>query len=422
MRSILSALLLLCCITAAAQRADSAKLKIFIDCRTGCDMQYTKSEIRFVDFVTNRLAADAHVLITRQTIGNGGSQYQINFYGQNRFRRYKDTLRFETKPTATADEVRQKMVQYILMGLTPLLAKTTIADALVITLNDVQEVRQQHRRSFTHDRWDYWVFRVGARGELSADKVYNSNLLNGYLSANRTTDKLKLELYVSGSRRHSLYTIDDGGTMSKYAVKNSDYGVFSDVVKSFGPHWSYGFQLDFSNNTFNNIKKKIYFNPAVEYNIFNYKEVNNRFFALRYGIDVNDNFYYDTTIYDKMHEVLYGHRFSAALTLNKKWGTFFSGINYRNYFNDWKLNSMGITVNADVRITGGLSFFVSANGSLVHNQVSLVKGDATEQEVLTRQRQLASTYNYYTSFGLNYRFGSILNNFVNPRFEGYGGF
>jgi hypothetical protein len=54
--------------------------------------------------------------------------------------------------------------------------------------------------------------------------------------------------------------------------------------------------------------------------------------------------------------------------------------------------------------------------------MSLVKGDATEQEVLTRKRQLASTYNYYTSFGLNYRFGSILNNFVNPRFEGYGGF
>jgi hypothetical protein len=52
----------------------------------------------------------------------------------------------------------------------------------------------------------------------------------------------------------------------------------------------------------------------------------------------------------------------------------------------------------------------------------LVKGDISEQDVLTRKRQLASTYNYYTGFGLNFRFGSILNNFVNPRFEGYGGF
>ena len=83
---------------------------------------------------------------------------------------------------------------------------------------------------------------------------------------------------------------------------------------------------------------------------------------------------------------------------------------------------MGISAYADVRITGGLSFFVNLNGSVVHNQVSLVKGGATEQEVLTKRRQLASNYNYNTSFGLTFRFGSVLNNFVNPRFEGYGGF
>ena len=83
---------------------------------------------------------------------------------------------------------------------------------------------------------------------------------------------------------------------------------------------------------------------------------------------------------------------------------------------------MGMNANADVRITGGLSFFVHVNANVVHNQISLVKGGATEQEVLTRKRQLASNYNYNTSFGLTFRFGSILNNFVNPRFDGYGGF
>jgi hypothetical protein len=150
--------------------------------------------------------------------------------------------------------------------------------------------------------------------------------------------------------------------------------------------------------------------------------VNSRSFILRYGVDVNHNRYFDTTIYNKIVETLYGHRFSTALTFNKKWGTFFTGLSYRNYFKAWRLNSMGISVRADVRVTGGLSFFINANGSLVHNQVNLVKGDISEQDVLTRKRQLASTYNYYTGFGLNFRFGSILNNFVNPRFEGYGGF
>ena len=83
---------------------------------------------------------------------------------------------------------------------------------------------------------------------------------------------------------------------------------------------------------------------------------------------------------------------------------------------------MGLSANADVRIGAGLSYFVYANGNVVHNQINLVKGEVTEQEVLTHKRQLGSSFNYYTSFGLAYRFGSILNNFVNPRFDGYAGF
>jgi hypothetical protein len=54
---------------------------------------------------------------------------------------------------------------------------------------------------------------------------------------------------------------------------------------------------------------------------------------------------------------------------------------------------------------------------LTRDQIFLPKGGATSQEVLTRRRQLASGYNIYSYFGLNYRFGSKLNNFVNPRFD-----
>ncbi|MDZ7341730.1 MAG: hypothetical protein ONB27_10280 [candidate division KSB1 bacterium] len=45
---------------------------------------------------------------------------------------------------------------------------------------------------------------------------------------------------------------------------------------------------------------------------------------------------------------------------------------------------------------------------------------ATLEEVLLRQRQLETSYNYWTSIGLSYTFGSIYNNIVNPRFGGSG--
>ena len=76
-------------------------------------------------------------------------------------------------------------------------------------------------------------------------------------------------------------------------------------------------------------------------------------------------------------------------------------------------------MSINLRITGGLSFYVYSSGGLIHDQVYLEKGNATIQEILTRRRQLASTYSFNSGAGLSFRFGSILNNFVNPRFSGY---
>ena len=80
---------------------------------------------------------------------------------------------------------------------------------------------------------------------------------------------------------------------------------------------------------------------------------------------------------------------------------------------------MNLSVNGevDIRITGGLSFNFYSYAELSRDQIYLPKEEADVTEVLTRRRQIASGYSFYTSFGLNYRFGSKLNNFVNPRFD-----
>ncbi|CAN5618448.1 hypothetical protein BH10BAC3_BH10BAC3_39370 [soil metagenome] len=405
-----------------AQNEVPGKLNVYIDCRVGCDFNYFKSEINIVNFVLNMTAADVHVLLTAQTAGSGGVQYRMNFYGQNQYRKYSDTLIFNTLPNATPSDVRQSILQYLMLGFSPLIAKTSYASQVKIVMKEASVNARPPYENDKRDKWNFWVFRVSAGGQFNAERVYKNHVFSTDLSANRTTNKLKVEFYMNANLRNSVYTYEDGATTNRYKVKNTDYRFYHNLVRSFSDHWSYGYQTSFSNSTFDNYKRKMFFSPAIEYNMFDYKQVNNRFFVVRYGLDVNNINYYDTTIYYKIKETIYGHRFSAAITLNKKWGTFNGGIYYRNYFKDWALNAMGLSANADVRIGGGLSFFVHANASLVHNQINLVKGGVTEQEVLTRKRQLASTFNYYTSFGLAFRFGSILNNFVNPRFDGYAGF
>jgi hypothetical protein len=105
------------------------------------------------------------------------------------------------------------------------------------------------------------------------------------------------------------------------------------------------------------------------------------------------------------------------LAINQKWGNINSSINYRNFFHDWKLNNLSLSLNVDVRITGGLSFYGYSFGALVRDQVYLPREGATEEEIFTRRREIASSYRFFSGFGISYRFGSKLNNFVNPRFN-----
>jgi hypothetical protein len=204
-----------------------------------------------------------------------------------------------------------------------------------------------------------------------------------------------------------------------YEVVNSSYFFSHYLAKSLSQHWSLGYEAQYSNSTFSNYKGRIYFSPAIELSVFPYKAVNEKFFTISYGPQVVHNTYFDTTIYNQTEELLLGHKLKANLAVRQKWGSISSVVSYSNYFKDWQLNNLAMSMNFDIRVTGGLSFYVYASGSLVHDQVYLVKGGATQQEILTRQRQLASSYTYYTGIGINYRFGSILNNFVNPSFPNY---
>ncbi|MBK5272725.1 MAG: hypothetical protein JJE22_17130 [Bacteroidia bacterium] len=274
----------------------------------------------------------------------------------------------------------------------------------------------------THDKWNYIVFNLNAEGSISADQNYTNQTGTASFSMNRTTDQTRFQIGTYGSKYIYTYKVKDSSGTQKYEVNNSDYSIFHFFVKSLGQHWSIGYAANLSNSTFQNTKTKWYFHPVLELNFFKYAEVNNRSFLLRYGADFSSFAYYDTTLYNKKKEDLFGQEVSLSINFNQKWGNFSSGAYYRNYFMNPGFYSTGANISFNIRITGGLSFYVSGTGNIIHDQVYLQKGGATEQEVLLRKRQLASSFDYYTSLGINLRFGSKLNNFVNTRISGYRAF
>src|SRR5688572_27101267 len=405
-----------------AQQNIPSRLKIFIDCSsTWCDMEYIKSEINIVDFLLDNLASDVHVLITSQSTGSGGDQYQLIFFGQQHFKNQRDTLRFSTGPYATEFEERDLILKYLKTGLVPFIAKTATAKNIEISLKTTgTAVAGTSDANNAKDPWNAWVMRIGAEGNLSADANYKSTFYSGNVSANRITDKIKTGMGAYWSKNKSTFEYEDNGTTEKFVVNNHNWSINQYIVKSINSHWSWAYEIKYSQNTFSNNKGRAFLHASAEYNIFPYKDVNNKLFTLSYGLTARRNNYYDTTIYNKKKETLYGHRATAYLSMNQKWGNSNVGITYHNYFNNWKFFNLGIEAYINVRITGCLSFFAFGFGGLSRDQVFLVKGNATAEEVLTRRRQLASGYNYFTSIGLSYRFGSKLNNVVNPRFDRSG--
>jgi hypothetical protein len=161
--------------------------------------------------------------------------------------------------------------------------------------------------------------------------------------------------------------------------------------------------------------------PGIEYDIFPYSESTRRQLRLLYNIGFNQVFYADTTVYDKLRESLWMHTFSASYKVVQKWGSIDVSFAYSNYFHDWSKNNLSLNGFIELRVAKGVSVNFGGGASLIHDQLGLVKGGATAEEVLTRRKELATQFDYFTMFGFTFTFGSIYNNVVNPRFGNSGG-
>jgi hypothetical protein len=93
----------------------------------------------------------------------------------------------------------------------------------------------------------------------------------------------------------------------------------------------------------------------------------------------------------------------------------------RALLDDPAKNRLFFNPEFDVRLFRGLSLNLFGYVSLLRDQLYPAKGGATDEEVLLRRRQLATSYQYFVGAGMSYTFGSIFSNVVNPRFGSAAG-
>lgn len=379
--------------------------KVFIDCHQ-CDMDFIRREITFVNFIRERQAADVHILITIQGTGGGGREYTLNFIGKNGFYDVHNTLKYGSSRTETADEERRGLVRVLKMGLVPYAAKTPAGEFLSVNFEKTV------RPDAVSDIWDFWVFNIGMSGNLSGEKTRDYAAMSGSFSANRVTSVSKLRTGLSAGFNRNRFEIDD----EIISVTQNSRNLSGLYVVSLDEHWSVGSWFSLHSSSYNNIALAVNPAPAVEYNFYPYEDSTRRQLRLLYRVGYSFHKYDEETIYDKIQENLLGQTLSMTLEVKEPWGNISSSIQGSHFFHDLSLNSLEFWGGVNLHLFRGLALSFSGNYSHIHDQISLPKSEASLEEILLSRRALATNYRYGFAVGLNYTFGSIFSNIVNPRF------
>jgi hypothetical protein len=156
--------------------------------------------------------------------------------------------------------------------------------------------------------------------------------------------------------------------------------------------------------------------PTIEYNIFPYAEYASRQLRLQYSAGLERAQYNEVTLFDKIEETNPVHELEATLEAVQPWGELQVRSQFRQYLHDLSKYRLEVGGELSFRITRGLSLNLDGSASRVRDQIALPARGASDAEILLRLRELQSDYQFDLSFGLTYRFGSIFNNIVNPRF------
>ena len=406
---------------------DSAdRIRVFVDCFF-CDTDFLKTEMGWVDYMRDRADAQVHILATQQGTGGGGSSYTFNFIGLREFAGVNDTLQYVATANDTEDVTRRGIVRVIKLGMTPFLARTALGQQLQITMPTAAGVTPAATAAVQHDPWNFWTFRVGLSGGAFGESNSGSYNTDGSLSANRTTEDWKISLSTNGSYREQFFTfpvsISETELRDTTITTISRSAYFSSlVVKSLTPHLSAGVRAGANTSTFGNISLSYDISPAIEFDVFPYSESNTRMFTLTYSAGLRSFDYRETTLYGETAERVPQHSLGASYSTRMPWGSVFASADFNQYLHRTKFYSANIGGGlSDIRLFKGFSLSMFGDYSMVRDQISLPLQGATPEEVLLHQREIATDYRYSINMSIGYRFGSIFNNVVNPRFGGGGG-
>ena len=390
-------------------RSNNQQLNIFVDCKTrGCDFDYFRREMPFLNYVRNRQDADLHILINSQNAGNGGRNFTIDIIGLRTLTGKNFAMEYQSNPFSSDDEIRFGLMQRIKTGILPFLVNSEMFKQIDILYNGDYEIVEEQ----LIDPWNLWVFRISLDGNIEIEQHSDGHRFNSEINANRTSDKWKVDIEAEVTLEQENFEVNDE-TVTDNRRENEFEAI---LVRSLSDHWSIGAGTFARSSTFNNYDLQFELMGAIEYNFFPYFESSRKQFLFMYMAGIAHHDYTDVTIYDKSSESLLGHSLNISLEFNQPWGEIRTSLEGSSFLHDLSKNRLEMYSNVEVNLFKGFSLNLNAEYSMIRDQLNLPGGGASRDDILLQRREIATDFQFEFSIGISYTFGSLSNNVVNPRF------
>ncbi|QCW99273.1 DUF481 domain-containing protein [Aggregatimonas sangjinii] len=386
---------------------EESSIKLFVEC--SCEKSYIQQEIAFLDHVRDQDLANVQLFIYDIANGSGGRTYKMEFSGKGAFANVTKKIDFESNANMTSDEVRKGLVRTIKTGLLKYLVRSNLGNEIEYDIGKAG-LKQLQDIDF-EDPWNNWIFEVYGQAELDKESSRNSFEYEVGFESDRVTEKIRIRTDLELNQSTSEFVRNE----ETFTSERFRYSGDGSVVRSLSDHWSAGIFAGGRHDTFRNLDFRYYVTPAVEYNIFPYREVLRREIVFAYKIGYFHNDYIEPTIFGQSAEGIFNHSLDVQVRFRQPWGNVFSRLRASTFLNDFNKNRTQFFGNVSVRIFKGLAVRFAARMELIRDQINLPGGQASLEDVLLQQKQIATDFEVGFSVGLSYTFGSAYNNIINTR-------
>ena len=425
-RPLLFAALLLCAVQPAMAWAQTVpqttpppstpqtaqqRLRVFLDCGGGCYEEYLRDQIKFVDFVRQPQDADVHLLAQTNSTGGSGREVVLRFVGRGRFTGHDEELKAMTLAADSTATQRAAVFRTVQVGLLTFMAREGIPSGVDLSVETAREASASQKP--TRDPWKAWVFTIESSADYDAEQSQRERSWDLSFSADRITEDWKITFGTSFDYSREQFDLDEDEPLT--AIRRSRETDWF-VAKSWGPHWSIGFEGEFLSSTFGNTRSSFRILPAIEYSVWPYADYARRQLRFQYAVGYSVARYYEPTIYDALDDSHPLHLASATLEREEPWGSLQTSLEFSQYLHDLGFYRLEASGELSYRIARGLSISFDGSISRIRDQLSLPRREASDEEILLRLRELQSDYRVGFDISVRYTFGSLFNNIVNPRF------